>query len=78
MLVKVLAAAPSLSRLAKDAGISLRAIRAYRYGTRVPEPQVLRALVRALRKQSKELAQLANELEQAASTTRRPPKGAGD
>ena len=66
VLVKVLdAAAPSLKELAADAGISYRAIRAYRFGHRTPSPQVLRALVRALRKQSRRLAKMADDLERA-------------
>lgn len=70
VLVKILAAAtPSLNRLARAAGISVRAIRAYRYGMRVPSGKVIAALVRALRKQSRELDALADELERAAERT---------
>ena len=64
VLVKALdAATPSLKDLAANAGISARAIRAYRYGKRTPSPKVLRALVTALRKQSGRLAKVADELE---------------
>jgi transcriptional regulator with XRE-family HTH domain len=64
VLVKVLdAAAPSLKELAAEAGISYRAIRAYRFGQRTPSPKVLRALVGAFRKQARRLAKMADELE---------------
>jgi transcriptional regulator with XRE-family HTH domain len=72
VLVKVLdAATPSLNDLAREAGISVRAIRAYRYGKRTPEPKVLKALVAALRKHSGRLATLADELEAASEPKRR-------
>ena len=67
VLVKVLdAAVPSLKELAASAGISYRAIRSYRFGHRVPPDKVLRALVAALRRHSKRVAKLADELEQAS------------
>ena len=67
VLVKVLdAAVPSLKELAAEAGISYSAIRAYRFGHRVPSEKVLRALVAALRKHSKRLAKLADELAAAS------------
>jgi hypothetical protein len=73
VLVKVLdAAVPSLKELAAEAGISYRAIRSYRFGHRVPPAKVLRALVAALRKHSKRVAKLADELERAAA---QPTKG---
>ncbi len=73
VLVKILAAVPSLTRLAKDSGVSVRAIRAYRYGKRTPEaPQVLQGLVRGLRRQSRELTRMADELERAAAQP--PPR----
>ncbi len=76
VLVKVLdGAVPSLKELAAEAGISYRAIRAYRFGHRTPPPAVLRALVRALRKHSKRVAKLAAELERAAERTPIPKKG---
>ena len=68
MLVKVLdAATPSLKDIAANAGISARAIRAYRYGKRTPSPKVVRALVTALRKQSRRLGKLADELERGGT-----------
>jgi len=68
VLVKALdAATPSLKDLAANTGISARAIRAYRYGKRTPSPKVLRALVTALRKQSRRLAKLADELEKGGT-----------
>jgi len=57
---------PSLKELAAEAGISYSAIRAYRFGHRVPSAKVLRALVAALRKHSGRVAKLADELERAA------------
>ena len=53
VLVKVLEhATPSLRELARQAGISYRAIRAYRSGQRTPPRQVLRRITAALRRHS--------------------------
>lgn len=71
VLVKVLEhATPSLRELARQAGISYRAIRAYRSGQRTPPPQVLRKITAALRRHSARLQRMASELETAGQGLR--------
>ncbi len=78
MLRKALkAATPSLREVAHAAGLTYHAIRLYQAGQRTPALDVVRRLAKALRGQSRELAKLADELEQAArnpsQTARRKP-----
>jgi transcriptional regulator with XRE-family HTH domain len=49
--------------LAKAAGVSYSALRAYRAGKRVPSPDVARRIAQALRKQGGKLKKLAAEIE---------------
>ena len=60
-------ATPTLREIARDAGVSYGAIRMYRAGQRTPSPKVRRAIVAALRKQSRRLAKLADELEKGGT-----------
>jgi len=64
-------AIPTLRDLAREVGVSYASMRAYVRGSRIPGPEVMRRLVKALRGRGAELAKLADELERAAE---RPPK----
>jgi transcriptional regulator with XRE-family HTH domain len=67
MLVKVLAAArPSLEELAREVGVSLRAMQSYAKGKRAAPPAVVRRLVTVLRSRGGRLQQLADQLERQA------------
>lgn len=54
---------PTLKDVAREAGISYPAVRAYRAGQRTPSPDVRRRLAAALRKFSARLRKAADDLE---------------
>jgi transcriptional regulator with XRE-family HTH domain len=63
MLVKVLAAArPSLEELAREVGVSYRAMQSYAKGKRASPPAVLKRLVAVLGARGRRLQQLAEQL----------------
>jgi len=64
-------AVPTLRDLANEVGVSHASMRAYVTGARMPSPEVLQRIVRALRSRGAQLAKLADELERAAE---RPSK----
>ena len=67
MLVKVLAAArPSLEDLARDVGVSYRAMQSYAKGKRAAPPAVLKRLAVVLRARGGKLKALAAELERVS------------
>ena len=67
MLAKVLAAArPSLEDLAREVGVSLRAMQSYAKGKRAAPPAVIKRLAAALRSRGGALRRLADQLERQA------------
>ena len=52
--------------LAKAAGVSYSALRAYRAGKRIPSPEVARRIAKALRDQGGKLRKLAADIERLA------------
>lgn len=66
------AAIPTMPQLAKAAGVTYSALRAYRRGERTPAPAVIHRIARALREHGAKVAKLADELERAAH---QPTKG---
>jgi transcriptional regulator with XRE-family HTH domain len=67
MLATVLAAArPSLQDLAREVGVSYRAMQSYAKGKRAAPPAVLKRLVAALRARGGRLQRFADQLERQA------------
>lgn len=75
MVVEALrAAGPSLQEIAKRAGVSKAAMYKYSIGNRTPGRETLRAIAKALRKQSGELAAWADQLDAESNReTQREP-----
>lgn len=64
-------AIPTLRDLAHEVGVSYASMRAYVRGARIPTPDVMGRLVKALRGRGRQLAKLADALERATDQ----PKG---
>ena len=70
-------ATPTLRDLAREAGITYHAARAYRKGARTPSPAVLRRLAAAMRKRGGQLAKAAATFERLAREQDRTPHPRG-
>jgi transcriptional regulator with XRE-family HTH domain len=67
MLAKVLAAVrPSLEDLARESGVSYRAMQSYAKGKRAAPPAVLKRMVKVLRARGGKMTRLADQLERQA------------
>ncbi len=66
-------AIPTLRDLAHEVGVSYASMRAYVRSARMPTPDVMRRLVKALRGRGAQLAKLADQLEHMAERTGRSP-----
>ena len=67
MIAEILVAArPSLKEIAAEVGVTYAALHAWVTGRRNPTPEHVKGLAGALRRRGGELAELAQELEEAA------------
>lgn len=78
MLAKVLAAArPTLGDLARETGVTTRAMQSYAKGKRAAPPKVMRKLAAVLRSHGGEMQRLAADLERLAGEQERSPQRRG-